>query len=814
MDILSKYSFFVKYVTIAIVVPLNIILSATAWATTLMWDLSQDPTVVGYMVYEGPASNSYTTKTNVGSAGSYVLSNLADGATYYFAVTAYDAKGAESIFSNEVSTTVPYTAPVAAFAASATTGMAPLALNFNNSSTGTVTADAWTFGDGGTSTAQNPAHVYAAAGVYTVSLQVTGPGGSNTMTRSSYITVTSGAPDTTPPTVPSNVRATAAGSTGINLSWTSSTDSVGVTGYRVERCQGAGCTTFAQIATPAGTAYSDSGLAASTSYTYRVRATDAAGNLSPYSASATVITGAASAAIAFVQQNSATPQSPQSSVPVTFTGAQTAGNLNVVVVGWNDSTAAVKAVTDSRGNVYTRAVGPTVVDGLLGQSIYYAKNIAGASANTNTVTVQFSVAAQYPDIRVLEYSGLDPVNPVDVVAAGAGYGAASSTPAVPTTHANDLIFGASTVRSGNTGPGAGFTSRVITIPDGDIAEDRTVTSVGSYSATAPMTDGIWVMQMVAFRGGGGAVDKTPPTTPSNLLATAVGSSGINVTWTAATDNIGVTGYRVERCKGMLRCKSFAQIATSTGTAYSDTGLAASTRYSYRVRAIDAAGNLSPYSATATVITGAAGAPIAFVQQNSATPQSPQSSVPVTFTGAQTAGNLNVVVVGWNDSAAAVNAVTDSRGNVYTRAVGPTVVAGLLGQSIYYAKNIAGASANTNMVTVQFSVAAQYPDIRVLEYSGLDPVNPVDVVAAGAGYGAASSTPAVPTTHANDLIFGASTVRSGNTGPGAGFTSRVITIPDGDIAEDRTVTSVGSYSATAPMTDGNWVMQMVALRGAP
>ena len=55
-----------------------------------------------------------------------------------------------------------------------------------------------------------------------------------------------------------------------------------MTGYRVERCQGVSCTTFAQIATPTTTNYSDTALAAG-SYSYRVRATDAAGNLSNYS---------------------------------------------------------------------------------------------------------------------------------------------------------------------------------------------------------------------------------------------------------------------------------------------------------------------------------------------------------------------------------------------------------------------------------------------------------------------------------------------------------------------------------------------------
>jgi chitodextrinase len=77
----------------------------------------------------------------------------------------------------------------------------------------------------------------------------------------------------------------------INLLWTAATDNVGVTGYLVERCQGVACSAFAQIATATGTTYNDTGLAPNTSYSYRVRATDAAGNLGPYSnvASATTL---------------------------------------------------------------------------------------------------------------------------------------------------------------------------------------------------------------------------------------------------------------------------------------------------------------------------------------------------------------------------------------------------------------------------------------------------------------------------------------------------------------------------------------------
>jgi len=106
-------------------------------------------------------------------------------------------------------------------------------------------------------------------------------------------------------------------------------------------------------------------------------------------------------------------------------------------------------------------------------------------------------------------------------------------------------------------------------------------------------------------GGGG--DTTPPTAPTGLSATAVGSSQINLSWTAATDNVAVTGYRVERCQG-AGCSNFAQIGTTSSTSFGDSGLSASTSYSYRVRATDAATNLGPYSNTATATTLAGGGP--------------------------------------------------------------------------------------------------------------------------------------------------------------------------------------------------------------
>jgi PKD repeat protein len=87
-------------------------------------------------------------------------------------------------------------APVADFTADPTAGPAPLTVNFTDLSTGSITMWEWDFGDGGISFAQNPSHVYTRADQFTVTLTVTGPGGTDTRIREDYITVTAGDPDT------------------------------------------------------------------------------------------------------------------------------------------------------------------------------------------------------------------------------------------------------------------------------------------------------------------------------------------------------------------------------------------------------------------------------------------------------------------------------------------------------------------------------------------------------------------------------------------------------------------------------------------
>jgi uncharacterized repeat protein (TIGR03806 family) len=282
-------------------------------------------------------------------------------------------------------------------------------------------------------------------------------------------------------------------SSQIDVSWGAATDDVGVTGYRLERCQAAGCTTFTQIATPSGTGYTDTTASASTSYTYRVHAVDAAGNVGPFSN-----TGSAT-----------TPTAADTQSPTAPSGLSATAASNIVInLSWT-------AATDN-----------------VGVTGYRLERCQAAGCTTFTQIATPS-GTSYSDTSL-----------------------STSTSYSYRVRAVDA--------AGNAGP---------------------------FSNTASATT-----LAVA--------DTQAPTAPGGLSATAASNIVINLSWTAATDNVGVTGYRLERCQA-AGCTSFTQIATPSGMNYSDTSLLASTSYSYRVRAVDAAGNAGPFSNTGSATTQAA-----------------------------------------------------------------------------------------------------------------------------------------------------------------------------------------------------------------
>jgi len=299
------------------------------------------------------------------------------------------------------------------------------------------------------------------------------------------------------------------------------------------------------------------------------------------------------------KQSKAVEVSKGTTASVAFTSANTVGDLIVVQVLWSNTGAVT--LTDSRGNTYTAATARSTWSGDNSAQTFYAKNVA---AGTNTVTAKFATTlSSYAIVQAHEYSGLDKTNPLDGTSSGVGTSATANSGNVTTTGSSDLLFAGGGALGALGTPPTGWTARLNT--SGNRTADKITTAAGTYNFTSSATGNQWVMQLVAFKADSGSTDTTAPTAPGSLQATAASSSQINLSWTAATDNVGVTGYQLERCQG-ASCANFASLATlgSGVLTYGDTGLTSATSYSYRLRAVDAAGNQSAYSAVATAATPA------------------------------------------------------------------------------------------------------------------------------------------------------------------------------------------------------------------
>jgi PKD repeat protein len=130
---------------------------------------------------------------NFGDGGTSNLQNpshtYSTPGTYTVSLTVTNSNGSDTETKTGYITAQTPVPPSANFTGTPTSGSAPLNVNFTDTSTGGPTTWAWNFGDGGTSNLQNPSHTYSTPGTYTVSLTVTNSNGSDTETKTSYITV-------------------------------------------------------------------------------------------------------------------------------------------------------------------------------------------------------------------------------------------------------------------------------------------------------------------------------------------------------------------------------------------------------------------------------------------------------------------------------------------------------------------------------------------------------------------------------------------------------------------------------------------------
>ncbi len=296
----------------------------------------------------------------------------------------------------------------------------------------------------------------------------------------------------------------------------------------------------------------------------------------------------------FIQERDQQVTSGQTA-SVTFNSPPSAGNLLVVYLVWDNTGSA--SVSDSLGNMYASAVGVTRwSNGRYSAQIFYTINRGDGG---DTVSVRFGTRVKsFGIVYAHEYAGVLQAAPIDVTAAAAGTSGPLNSGSATTGNDTDLLFAGGVSTTTVTSPGSGYTARATS--HGNMCEDKTVSTAGSYSATASNRSGAWAMQMVAFKGAAsGPVDTTPPTVPTGLSPAVLSSSQITLSWTASTDPDNMPS---QITYGVFR--SGIRIATTAAgaTSWADTGLAASTTYSYTVAAYDVAGNNSAQTAPASATT--------------------------------------------------------------------------------------------------------------------------------------------------------------------------------------------------------------------
>jgi Malectin domain len=245
--------------------------------------------------------------------------------------------------------------------------------------------------------------------------------------------------------------------------------------------------------------------------------------------------------IAFVQSNSATLSGQKSSITASFSNTQSQGNLNVVIIGWQGGGNSVSNVTDTLGNTYTLVLQNHGTG--ISQALYYAKNIK--SGTGNAVTATYASAAFAPHLIILEYKNADTQNPLNASHFQSGTSTVTPSSGLATNiTAGELLVGAGVTNKLYTSPGPNYTQRVITSNNSKgIAEDRIVSSSGSYDASATLNDstGYYVMQIATFKPAPApSVTPTPSPTPTPTpTATPLPSTvRVNVGGPQYTDSAG------------------------------------------------------------------------------------------------------------------------------------------------------------------------------------------------------------------------------------------------------------------------------------
>lgn len=529
--------------------------SKTSNSVSLAWTGSTDNIgVTGYDIYRG------TILAGTSTATSFNVTGLTANTTYSFTVRAKDAAGNSSAPSNALSVTTN--------AAPAGTNLAlNRTVTVSSSESTSLTGNYAVDGSGTTrwaSTFADPSWIYVDLGsiasvnrvlfnwelAYATAFQVQvstdastwsnvysttiGDGGVDditfTATSARYVRMYGttratvygyslwefevyGSIDTQAPSAPTNLTSPGKSSTTVDLSWTASTDNVGVAGYDIFRG-----TTLAGSST--GTSFQVTGLTASTTYNFTVKAKDAAGNVSVAGNALSVTTNAATSGTNLALNR-----------PFTVSSTESATLSGAYAVDGNGTTRWSSAFTDPSWIYVDLGTAYSVNRVVLNWELAYASSYqVQVSNDASTWTNVYSTT-----------SGNGGIDDISFTAASARY-----------------------VRMNGTVRG----------------------TVYGYS--------LWEFEVY---GNATTADTQAPTIPTNLSSPAKTTTTVDLTWTASTDNVGVTGYEV--------FNGTTYVGGPTTNSFQVTGLTANTTYSFTVKTKDAAGNVSAASSALSVTTNSA-----------------------------------------------------------------------------------------------------------------------------------------------------------------------------------------------------------------
>jgi chitodextrinase len=543
-------------------------LSVTYSGFTLKWAKSTDNiAVTDYDIFKDGIKINTTTVTDT----TFLVTGLSPLTTYSFTVKAKDAAGNTSVASANLQVitlgipdTIPPVAPAALTSLSVT--YSGFTLKWAKSTDNIAVTDYDIFKDGikiNTTTVTDTTFLVTGLSpltTYSFTVKAKDAAGNVSVASTALSVTTPDAPDSQAPTTPTGLSVINVTATGLTLNWTASTDNAGVTGYDVYQngvLQGSYVTTTANI----------TGLSSGVTYLFTVKAKDAAGNISAFSAPLSVTT------LDILPPTIPTGLTASNITDTKVTLNWIASTDNIGVIGYDVFKDTVKI------NLSPVPSTSFAVTGLSPLTAYTFKVIAkDATGNTSPASISLTVTTlDVPDTQAPGVpTGLTASNITDT---GLILSWTASTDNVAVTgydvYQNGILKTSVTSTTTSISGLNSASTYLFTVRAKDAAGNISATST-ALSVTTP--------------------DTQAPGIPTGLSASNIAQTSFTLSWIASTDNVGVTGYDV--FKDGIKINT----ADVTTNSLNVTGLSPLTTYSFTVKAKDAAGNVSPVSAVLSVTT--------------------------------------------------------------------------------------------------------------------------------------------------------------------------------------------------------------------